>query len=125
MFTDMTHVGIKIVVGGLELIILRHSLVCLHSRLRGLVGVLGPLLLATLELPKLTIDQIPALTRSQTINTLFGDHFARDRILVCPCSWLRRHVSMEEMWVAMTSNVAERCDVSERGRRTKESLHQK
>ena len=53
---EMTHVGIKIVVVGLDFIILRHSFVHLHSRLRGLVRVLVPLLLATLELPKFTID---------------------------------------------------------------------
>ena len=43
----MTHVRIKILVVGLDLIILR------HSRLRGHVRVLVPLLPATLELPKL------------------------------------------------------------------------
>ena len=59
-----TDVGIKVVVVGLDLIILSHSLVYLHSRLRSPVSVLGALLLAKLELPKLTINsKIPALTR--------------------------------------------------------------
>ena len=87
----MTHVGIKIVVAGLDLIILRYSLVSLHSRIRGFVRVLDPLLLATLELPKAMIDEIP---HSQKTNTLFRYHFTRDWIFVCGS---RRHVSMERM----------------------------